>query len=155
MALMVNYYSLPRYFACLSPIFWMCLRLKLFSKGWPRCPTMFLKPKKSWNGWSAWWWLEHGFYDFPHIYIYIFLGGGISSSQLTLTPFFRGVGQPPTSDSTSSDSTSSPVKSGGSDGQVPVLRQWMHQSAQPPKVGFDMEDGCYGSNLGIISMWFI
>ena len=41
------------YFACLSPIFWMCLRLKLFSKGWPRCPTMFL-PKKSWNGWSAW-----------------------------------------------------------------------------------------------------
>ena len=92
-----------------------------------------------------------------HIYIYIFFfGGGISSSQLTLTPsFFRGVGQPPTSDSTSSDSTSSPVKSGGSDGQVPVLRQWMHQSAQPPKVGFDMEDGCYGSNLGIISMWFI
>ena len=81
--------------------------------------------------------LEHGVYDFPHNGNFI-----IPTDELI---FFRGVGQPPTS-----DSTSSPVKSGGSDGQVPVLRQWMHQSAQPPKVGFDMEDGCYGSNLGII-----
>ena len=38
------------------------------------------------EGWiTGWWWLEHGFYDFPIIL-------GMSSSQLTFTPsFFRGV----------------------------------------------------------------
>ena len=69
--------------------------------------------KALWNHYlslSDWWWLEHDSYDFPYIYIYTYIYiYWESSSQLTLTPFSRGVEMAPP---TRSEETWRPIFAG-------------------------------------------